>query len=172
MKGLNMKIYLAAPLFTQNERRWNRELAERMMELDASLEVFLPQKLTIEGRYNDPKKYASLFKILVDELDGSDVLVAVLDGADADSGTCWETGYAYGRNKPIIGVRTDFRKNDDKGLNVMLRRSLDAYVFHMSFSEDLDLLAKEIVRNVMRIRKNLSTRETVNIRTGRSERKK
>jgi nucleoside 2-deoxyribosyltransferase len=32
-----------------------------------------------------------------------------MDGADPDSGTCWEVGYAYGSRKPIVLVRTDFR---------------------------------------------------------------
>jgi nucleoside 2-deoxyribosyltransferase len=143
-----MKIYFAGPLFTQNERIWNRDLAARISGLDNSIEVFLPQKVTIESKFNDPKMYTRLFKILVEAIDASDAVVAILDGADSDSGTSWEVGYAYGKGKRVIGVRTDFRKNDDKGLNVMLRRSLDAYVFHMSFSESLDLVAKAIVRKL------------------------
>jgi nucleoside 2-deoxyribosyltransferase len=31
-----------------------------------------------------------------------------MDGADPDSGTCWECGYAY-RKKPIVVFQTDFR---------------------------------------------------------------
>jgi nucleoside 2-deoxyribosyltransferase len=42
-------------------------------------------------------------------IDGSDVVVAIMDGADPDSGTSWEVGYAYGTRKPIVLVRTDFR---------------------------------------------------------------
>lgn len=41
-------------------------------------------------------------------LDGADVLVAIMEGLDADSGTAWECGYAFGK-KPIVLVRTDFR---------------------------------------------------------------
>jgi nucleoside 2-deoxyribosyltransferase len=37
-----------------------------------------------------------------------DVVVANMDGADPDSGTCWESGYAR-RKKSIIVFRTDFR---------------------------------------------------------------
>lgn len=148
-----MKIYFAGPLFTQSERVWNRALADRIGELDTDLDIFLPQQVTIDGKFNDPAKYGHLFRKLKKAIDDSDAMVAVLDGADSDSGTCWEVGYAFGKGVPIIGVRTDFRKNDDKGLNVMLRRSLSSYVFHMSFREDVELIAKEIVRKIAALRK-------------------
>jgi len=149
-----MKIYFAGPLFTQNERVWNRRITARMQELDASLEIFMPQEVKIDGKFNDPKKYGKLFDVLRQSIDDSDAMVAVLDGPDADSGTAWEVGYACGKGKPVIGVRTDFRKNDDSGLNVMLRRCLAHYVFHMSFSEDPDLVAREIVRKIDLVRKS------------------
>src|SRR5579884_3294495 len=39
----------------------------------------------------------------------SDLVVAVLDGVDVDSGTASEMGFAYGLGKPVWGLRTDFR---------------------------------------------------------------
>jgi nucleoside 2-deoxyribosyltransferase len=47
-----------------------------------------------------------------------------MDGADPDSGTCWEVGYAY-RKKPIVLVRTDLRQtaSDGSGYNPMLSES-------------------------------------------------
>lgn len=48
-----------------------------------------------------------------------------MDGADPDSGTCWEVGYAYGK-KPIILVRTDLRRaanSGGSGYNPMLTES-------------------------------------------------
>jgi nucleoside 2-deoxyribosyltransferase len=50
------------------------------------------------------------------------VLIAIMDGSDPDSGTCWEVGYAYGK-KPILLVRTDIRwlrSSSDSGYNPML----------------------------------------------------
>ena len=44
-----------------------------------------------------------------------------MDGADADSGTCWEFGYAYAMKKELIALRTDFRKSGDTGgFNAMI----------------------------------------------------
>ena len=54
----------------------------------------------------------------------SDMLVAVLDGVDVDSGTAGEIGLAYGLGKPVYGLRTDFRltgDNDAAGINLQLR---------------------------------------------------
>lgn len=55
-------------------------------------------------------------------IDESDALVAVLDGVDVDSGTAAEIGYAYGKGKPIVGYRGDFRLSaDNEGLTVNLQ---------------------------------------------------
>jgi nucleoside 2-deoxyribosyltransferase len=52
----------------------------------------------------------------------SDLVLAILDGSDADSGTCIELGYAHANGKKIIGVRTDFRASEDNGLNIIVSR--------------------------------------------------
>jgi hypothetical protein len=52
---------------------------------------------------------AGIFATDIGGIDWADGLVAIIDGADPDSGTSWEIGYAYGRGKPIVVVRTDFR---------------------------------------------------------------
>ncbi|MEG6509389.1 nucleoside 2-deoxyribosyltransferase [Methyloligella sp. 2.7D] len=48
-----------------------------------------------------------------DLIDGCDVVFAVLDGVDVDSGTAAEIGYAFARQKPIVGYRGDFRLSAD-----------------------------------------------------------
>lgn len=53
-----------------------------------------------------------------------DMLVAVLDGVDVDSGTSGEMGFAYGIGLPVFGLRTDFRvtgDNEAAGINLQLR---------------------------------------------------
>jgi nucleoside 2-deoxyribosyltransferase len=47
-------------------------------------------------------------------------MVAILEGADADSGTSVELGYAYSKGKAILGIRTDSRISEERGLNLML----------------------------------------------------
>jgi nucleoside 2-deoxyribosyltransferase len=55
-------------------------------------------------------------------IDRADAVVAVLDGADVDSGTAAEIGYAFARGKPIVGYRGDWRPaGDNEGAIVNLQ---------------------------------------------------
>jgi len=124
-----MKIYLAGPLFTCAERTWNRRLASAL-NYEGHF-VFLPQD-------EEPREKTAhaIFDMDVQGIEQSDAVVAIMDGADPDSGTCWEVGYAYARNKfapgrkkPILLVRTDFRKAGDAEMapyNLMLTESADS----------------------------------------------
>ncbi|MEP7159442.1 MAG: nucleoside 2-deoxyribosyltransferase [Chloroflexota bacterium] len=111
-----MRIYFAAPLFSAAERDWNATLAAALRE--AGHEVFLPQE---QERGRDA---AGIFATDVGGIDWSDCLVAIVDGADPDSGTGWEVGYAY-RKKSIVLVRTDMRRtaSDGSSYNAMLAES-------------------------------------------------
>jgi nucleoside 2-deoxyribosyltransferase len=54
-----------------------------------------------------------------------------MDGADPDSGTCWECGYAYATKKPVVLFRSDLRGSgdaDDVPYNAMLIGAADAHI--------------------------------------------
>ena len=96
-----MKVYFAGPLFTTPERAWNAEVVTALRA--AGHEIFLPQE-------KEPGlDAAGIFATDIGGIDWADGLVAIMDGADPDSGTSWEVGYAHGGRKPIVVVRTDFR---------------------------------------------------------------
>jgi len=55
-------------------------------------------------------------------LDAADLVVAVLDGSDVDSGTAAEIGYAFARGKKIVGYRSDLRRGgENEGVCVNLQ---------------------------------------------------
>ena len=55
-------------------------------------------------------------------IDAAAGVVAVLDGVDVDSGTAAEIGYAFARQKLIVGYRGDFRLSaDNEGGTVNLQ---------------------------------------------------
>lgn len=141
--GTEHTIYLAAPLFSQLERRWNRELAERLARL-LPCAVILPQDFVVEEQ-GEARHNGELFRQCVEGVDRCDALVAVLDGADADSGTAFEMGYAHALGKPMVGVRTDFRKQHEMGTNLMLARSCAAFVHRPELVEDIEAVAAAIV---------------------------
>jgi nucleoside 2-deoxyribosyltransferase len=119
------RLYFAAPLFTQAEWQWNERLRDELVK--RGLDVILPQdrqKPMLDG--SDPFDPQALFDHNVSSIEAANGILAVLDQADPDSGTCWECGYAYHRGLPIIGLQTDLRIiGDDPGAstNLMLSRS-------------------------------------------------
>jgi len=108
-------IYIAGPLFTLAEREWIGKLAT-FLQNDPDMSVFVPHEECI-GLENKPKE---IFNTCKQGVDQADTIVAILDGPDADSGTCWEVGYAFAKNKTVIGVRTDFRLCEMHHVNIML----------------------------------------------------
>lgn len=150
-----MRIYFAASLFTLGERTWNRALAKAMREAMPDLDVRLPQDFET-GEAHSQKAYGVLFRQCVAGVDDADVVVAIIDGDEVDSGTAWEMGYAYARGKPIIGVRTDYRPGAEHGVNIMLSRSCRHFIREYSFQEDMALLAKDIVRQIRKVKAGLT----------------
>ena len=118
-----MKIYLAGPLFSSAEREWNLRLATLLRGFGH--QVFLPQE-------KEPRELSAraIFEADRKGIDDCEAMVAVMDGPDPDAGTAWECGYAYGK-KPLVLVRTDFRRLGREGLgpyNPMLVESATVHI--------------------------------------------
>lgn len=130
-------LYYAGPLFTDAERAWNAANAVTLRARLAGWRVLMPQEFCA-ALDNDPSgkpRYDLIAKACLDHLAQADVVLAVLDGPDPDSGTCFEAGWAVARNIPVIGLRTDWRPAEDGAANCMLtrtcrsvERSLDAVI--------------------------------------------
>lgn len=125
-----MRIYFAGPLFTQAERAWNRDLVSLLTA--AGHDVFLPQEAIgqLERLEAD-----GVFQLDVEGVRSAEAVVAILDGADPDSGTCFEVGLAFGLGIPVVGVRTDFRAGGDAlpgqrvpSVNLMLSQAVGSTV--------------------------------------------
>ena len=115
-----MRIYLAAPLFTEAERKYNLFIS-RQLE-DAGYDVFLPQREV--SQYEGSHKPSRIYNADLAGLRSVDCVVAICDGADVDSGTAWECGYACSRGIPVIALRTDFRAfGTDERFNLMIQES-------------------------------------------------
>ncbi len=135
-----MRIYLAGPLFSTAELAFNSELA-RLLRAQGH-EIFLPQEH--EQRKDQPR---AIFESDVKGLDWAETVVACLDGADPDSGTSWELGYAYAMKKKAIVYRTDFRLLAGiDPINLMMTESAD-HVIIMPMAPIADLAA-EIVKRI------------------------
>ncbi|NOR16371.1 nucleoside 2-deoxyribosyltransferase [candidate division WOR-3 bacterium] len=132
-------VYLAAPLFSDAECDFNSMLSDELEGIGMS--VFLPQEHSNDSNSEQDARQESIFSKNVAAIDKADILVAVLDGVDVDSGTAWEIGYAYALGKPVYGLRTDFRTLGIEGVvNLMIERSV---VLCTSLGELLERLELE-----------------------------
>lgn len=115
-------VYLAAPLFSEAERDFNRKLRDEIKR--AGFNVFLPQEDSNNVK-EEKNRQEIIFNKNMEAIEGSDIVVAVIDGVDVDSGTSWEVGYAFAKGKPVLALRTDFRTLGVEGtVNLMIERSV------------------------------------------------
>ena len=145
-----MQIYFAGPLFTQAERSWNLHLASLIER--AGHTVFLPQT---EVQAIASLDADTIFRIDVDGVRAADAIVAIVDGADPDSGTSFECGLAYALGIPIVIVRTDFRAGGDAlpgqklgTINLMLSQAATAIVAEIDPIATIELVAGRIVASL------------------------
>lgn len=103
-----MKIYFANDLFNDATLMYNEHVVSIIEKEIPNVEVYLPQR---NEAINDKTQYADSLDIVkadYEQLEDSDVLVAVIDSDD--SGVSLEVGMFYMMNKPIIGIYTDTRR--------------------------------------------------------------
>lgn len=151
--GDKVKIYLAGPLFSLAEREFNKKIAIDIMKDLPNAEVILPQEFLRGFSGKDGEFFREMFELCLNSIKRCDVVIANLDGPDADSGTCIELGIAYAINKPVIGIRTDLRSLEDEGVNLMVSK-VCTYYLHITDKEIVDY--PFIVCNVIAAIKNLT----------------
>ncbi len=118
-----MKLYLAAPLFTDAEREFNLALVQAL-EADGH-QVYLPQRDTPVSEGSG--RTTALFRANHAALSRAEAVVAVCDGTQVDDGTAWEIGCAWALSMRVFGLRTDSRivQQPDERINLMILESLD-----------------------------------------------
>jgi nucleoside 2-deoxyribosyltransferase len=122
-----MKVYFAAPLFDTASQMFNTHIAKQIRHELPFLELYLPQE---NEALNDKMGYADSVTIFDGDnhyLDEADILIALLDGIEIDSGVSAEVGrfvafkeaqdfaaQKFGKdvalNKHIYGLYTDVRR--------------------------------------------------------------
>lgn len=136
-----MRLCLAAPLFTRAERDFNLRLSCLIGAGLPAASVVLPQDLCVEAVHCGD--FAGVFRMCLEAVRACDVVVAVLDGPDCDSGTCVELGYAWALGKRIVGLRTDSRASEEHGLNIMVSR-VCTVVLHFGRNDTVAEMARRV----------------------------
>ena len=105
-----MKAYLANGLFSIGDRYVNERIAAELRKAIGGIELYVPQE---NDAINDKSAYADSLAIAAADLahlEESDVLIAVLDGVEVDSGVAAEIGVFSTFNRPIIALFSDVRQ--------------------------------------------------------------
>jgi nucleoside 2-deoxyribosyltransferase len=123
-------LYYAGPLFTEAERHWNATNVATLRALLPGWQVLVPQEFcaAFDSGASGKPNYAKVAAACLEHLARASVVLAILDGSDADSGTCFEAGWAVARNIPVVGLRTDWRPAEDGAANCMLTRTCHSVV--------------------------------------------
>lgn len=115
-----MKAYFANALFSEADQKYNEYVVKELRREFPDMEIYLPQE---NPALNDKSGYAdsrTIFEGDNEYLDAADILIAVLDGGDIDSGVAAEVGrfIAHIENEAemgsypryIFGLYTDVRQ--------------------------------------------------------------
>jgi nucleoside 2-deoxyribosyltransferase len=116
-----IKAYLANGLFSEADQAFNNYLAHRLRHEFANIDLYVPQE---NEALNDKQGYADSKTIFWGDnahLDDADILVAVLDGVEVDSGVAaeigrfaalreWEIKHFNATHRCIFGLYTDVRQ--------------------------------------------------------------
>jgi nucleoside 2-deoxyribosyltransferase len=148
---LGVLIYLAGPLFSEAERRFNLGLAHRLGAL--GFDVFLPQRDGVErdrppyDAMTPEERRLAMFHLDRTRILDAEVFLFVLDGRVPDEGACVELGIAYCQKylqdgeKLLVGLHTDTRAAFIGGrLNPMVRVPLEYVV------DDEEMLLRVLAR--------------------------
>ena len=126
-------VYIAGPLFDDHERSYLESISTIFEE--RGYKTFLPHRDAgvVKGEYTADIK-DQIFITDIEALNKASIVVALLTGRDVDSGTAAEIGYAFAKEKTIIGIDA----NNVKFLNIFVRGLLGKGENILNSLEDLE----------------------------------
>jgi deoxyadenosine/deoxycytidine kinase/nucleoside 2-deoxyribosyltransferase len=119
-----LRVYIAGPLFSHAERRFNIELNNMIRSL--GYETYFPQEDAglisemVERGLEVHQARDAIFERNRLAVMESDIVLFILDGRAPDEGACIEAGIGYALGKFCIGLKTDFRTCEPGGNNLMI----------------------------------------------------
>ena len=116
-----MLAYIAGPLFNEKEREFLEEINSVCIAI--GINTYLP---FLDGGLLENEKANGLFKKDIEALNNATIIVASLNGVDVDSGTAFEIGYGFAKEKKIFGLHTDLRVfTQSSEVNLMVLKSCE-----------------------------------------------
>lgn len=126
-----MKVYLAAPLFNEQEQELNRQICA---VLEPTLEVYLPQRdgiivaQLVENGLPMAEAVARAYSEDIAAIRSSDLVFASFNGRVPDEGVCIEIGFARALDLPVIGYKSDAHTAFPWGNNPMIDGCVETWL--------------------------------------------
>jgi len=119
------RVYYAASLFNEAEREFNRKVVSMIHDLGYSTwfpqeDVGLLTDFVDKNGMTLEEARSHIFNLNIREVQACDLVVFCLDGRVPDEGACIEAGIAWGMDKRIVALKTDFRDGEPGGNNIMI----------------------------------------------------
>lgn len=99
-------IYLTGAQFSNGKHSFTQKLASELANLYYFL--YLPQEFNDNLETDENTRDWMINQENLDALKNADIVVAIIDGTEADPKTAWEMGYATARGKRVIALRPGF----------------------------------------------------------------
>ncbi|MEK6914106.1 MAG: nucleoside 2-deoxyribosyltransferase [Nanoarchaeota archaeon] len=132
-----MKVYVAGKLRSDEEKYFLEKISQLCEEI--GFKTFLPHRdVGLAENFNDVQRIfnGDIKKGFKDVV----LIIADLNGLHVGAGTAWELGYAYAKNIPAIGIKTDESVKDGiEYLSAILIGS-------MKILDNFDDLKKELIK--------------------------
>ena len=125
------RLYLAAPLFSEAELSFNRELRR---DLAAHFNVYLPQEdgslavNMMKDGFSWSAAKTAVFRQDVDAIRAAEYVLVVLDGRSIDEGAAFELGVGWALGKKCVGYQSDPRRLLPSGNNPMVEQALECII--------------------------------------------
>ena len=100
-------IYLLTRLYNMDDKIRACLLEEKLKE-NFPCSTYMPYRDSREEEIDKENWKDEIFKIDIEEIDKSDLLIGFLDGPEFDEGVGFEIGYAIAKGKKVIIVNSDF----------------------------------------------------------------
>ena len=119
-----MRIYLASPLFTPEERTHVKEVAYTLRKKGHRVYVPMEHEIKNAWEISNAKWGERVFDEDIKAIRNCDKVVAIYYGLYSDSGTAWEMGFAYGIGKPVEVINVAGQK-----ISLMIANSIEGDPF-------------------------------------------
>ena len=138
------QAYLASPFFNSKEILVYNDIIDALKE--KNYDLFIPRDHEIENAWgkSNAEWAREVFLADLNALNKADVVFVINHGMYSDSGTAWECGYAYAKEKMVVNILVDTEQKD-KSFSLMMINGADITIpFELLRVVDIDkLLAYE-----------------------------